>query len=103
MLKTFHTPSGGTYQREVKERAPRRKRAEIGLIAAGKREARVTARAGRTGVQHKAYSYTNKKGSVVHVAAHTEYPKGARPKHKETKTFRTPSGGTYTREVMVRG
>jgi len=34
---------------------------------------------------HKAYSYTNKKGKTVHVAAHMEHPKGG-GKKKATKT-----------------
>lgn len=40
-------------------------------------------------VRHKAYSYTNKKGKRVTVAAHTEHPSGvrkAKPKKAAKKT-----------------
>jgi len=33
---------------------------------------------------HKAYSYTNKKGKTVHVAAHMEHPKGGKKAAKKT-------------------
>jgi type II secretory ATPase GspE/PulE/Tfp pilus assembly ATPase PilB-like protein len=61
--KTFHTPSGGTYTREVKG----------GKTAKKARKGKATKATGG-GVTHKAYSYTTKKGKTVHVASHVEHP-----------------------------
>ena len=40
-----------------------------------KRGKTVTKKAKGGGVMHKAYSYKNKKGTVVHVASHIEHPR----------------------------
>lgn len=73
-LKTFKTPSGGTYQRMVADKTTKKGKAK----AKAKAPARTKVASGQA-IHHKAYSYTNKKGKSVTVAAHTEYPRGGRP------------------------
>jgi len=70
MQKTYKTPSGGTYTRDVKEKT----------------------RAERNGdqIHHKAYSYTSKSGKVIHVPAHTEYARGT---GKKTRASAPRVGG----------
>jgi len=75
MLKTFKTPSGGTYQREVKDRPTRTKKSEIHARALAKQAARRAEHESRgTGSYHKPYDYINKKGTKIHVRGHTEFP-----------------------------
>lgn len=74
MKKTFHTPSGGTYTREVAVKSKTKAKAK----SKAKAPARTKITAGQE-VHHKAYSFKNKKGNIVNVAAHTEYPRGGRP------------------------
>lgn len=61
--KTFKTPSGGSYTKMVESKADKK----------AKPKAKAKAKAPTTGaIQHKAYTYTTKKGKKVTVAAHTE-------------------------------
>jgi len=68
MKKTFTTPSGGKYTREVKSKSPKKK------------EKTTT---GGKGVMHKGYTYTNKKGTTITVKAHIEHPKGGKAKPRK--------------------
>jgi len=72
--KIFTTPSGGKYSRKVKVRK----------------------KAARNGnqIHHKAYSYTNKAGKTIHVAAHTEHARGTGKKVRATAT--KTSGGVVS-------
>lgn len=67
MRKTFTTPSGGKYTREVGKKTAKKKGR-----AKGKAKGKVAVGGG---VTHKAYSYTTKKGKHVTVASHVEHPR----------------------------
>lgn len=62
--KTFKTPSGGTYTKMVESKTGKK---------TAKKTSKKSTAASKTGmIHHKAYSYTNKTGKTVHVAAHDE-------------------------------